>query len=204
MLKIGITGGIGSGKTVVAQLFELLGVPVYYADSAAKKLMDSNPGVKEKLINHFGPETYAGGKLDRAYLAGVVFNNPAQLKLLNSIVHPVVINDSVEWMNSQKKPMVMKEAAIFFESGSQVEMDYMIGIYAPRELRITRVLKRDNSSRQSILDRISKQMDEEEKMKRCDFVIFNDEQQLLIPQVLQLHQYLLKILENNHQNNVIS
>src|SRR4051794_2149935 len=142
MLKIGITGGIGSGKSVVAKLFELLGVPVYNADAAAKELMDASPGLKRLLLEHFGAEVYENNKLNRSWLAAKVFNNEDQLQVLNSIVHPLVINAGIEWINSHNVPMVMKEAAIFFESGSNTGMDYMIGVYAPQQLRIERVMAR--------------------------------------------------------------
>jgi dephospho-CoA kinase len=192
MLKVGITGGIGSGKSIVSKLFELLGVPVYNADHAAKLLMNNDPAIKEELVKYFGQETYSHGSLNRSYLASKVFNNPEKLKLLNSIVHPITINDADTWMNRQQHaPIVIKEAAIFFESGSNIDMDYMVGVYAPQSLRIQRVIARDNSNAEAIMDRMNSQMNEEEKMKRCDFIIYNDEQQLLIPQVLQLHKQLL-------------
>ena len=196
MLKVGITGGIGSGKSIVSKLFGMLGVPVYNADDAAKFLMNNDPRIREQLVKHFGQETYAGGLLNRAYLAARVFNDPEKLQLLNSIVHPVTINDAVLWMNKQHTPIVIKEAAIFFESGSNTGMDYMVGVYAPQPLRLQRVIARDNSSREAILDRMNRQMNEEEKMKLCDFVLYNDEQQLLIPQVLNLHQQLLALSKN--------
>lgn len=193
MLKVGITGGIGSGKSIVTKLFAMLGVPVYNADDAAKSLMNTDLFIKAELIKTFGEETYTNGLLNRPVLAAKVFNNPEQLKLLNSIVHPIVINDAFVWMNSQLYPIVIKEAAIFFESGSNRNMDYMIGVYAPKKLRLERVIKRDNSNSEAVLDRMNRQMDEEEKMKLCDFVLYNDEQQLLVPQVLKLHQQLLAL-----------
>jgi dephospho-CoA kinase len=196
MLKVGITGGIGSGKSIVATLFKLLGVPVYNADEAAKNLMNNNAQIKNALLQHFGPAVYENESLNRAWLSSRVFNDPAQLAKLNSIVHPVVIQDAVDWMNSQQSNLVIKEAAIFFESGSNTEMDYMVGVYAPQPLRLKRVQKRDNTNQEAILDRISRQMNEDEKMKLCDYVLYNDEQQLLIPQVIQLHQHLLALATN--------
>lgn len=193
MLKVGITGGIGSGKSIVAKLFELLGVPIYYADEAAKTLMNKNPLIKKQLIHHFGEQSYINGTLNRAWLAAKVFNHPEQLKLLNSIVHPIVINEGTIWMNSQSAPVVMKEAAIFFESGSNTAMDYMIGVYAPKALRIERVMKRDKIPEQDVIGRMSRQMDEEEKMKRCDYIIQNNEAQLIIPQVTELYKILLSL-----------
>lgn len=196
MLKVGITGGIGSGKTTVARLFQMFGVPVYFADDAAKSLMNSNQQIRNSLIEHFGEAVYENGMLNRARLAAMVFNKPERLALLNSIVHPVVIDDASSWLRKQTAPVVMKEAAIFFESGSHVEMDYMIGVYAPPSLRLQRVKKRDGSSEEEIAERMKRQMNEEEKMKRCDFVLQNDEESLLIPQVIQLYENLVALSHN--------
>jgi dephospho-CoA kinase len=193
MLKVGITGGIGSGKSLVAQLFTLLNVPVYYADDAAKQIMNTDEDVRKLLIKHFGDDTYIGSNLNRQWLATKVFNNPEQLQLLNSIVHPVVIKHANQWIQQQQTAIVIKEAAIFFESGSYKEMDVMIGVYAPKELRLERVARRDASNRVAIEERMSRQMNEEEKMKRCDFVISNNEESLLIPQVIELHNKLLQL-----------
>jgi dephospho-CoA kinase len=193
MLKVGITGGIGSGKTTVARLFQLLGVPVYYADDAAKELMNSNPDLRAALIKNFGDTVYENGLLNRARLAAMVFNKPGQLALLNSIVHPIVIEDASSWMKKQKASIVMKEAAIFFESGSHVEMDFIIGVYAPESLRLKRVMQRDGSDEKAVKDRMSRQMNEEEKMKRCDFILKNNEEELLIPQVITLYKKLVEL-----------
>lgn len=193
MLKVGITGGIGSGKTVVSKLFALLGVPVYYADDAAKVLMNTDPGIKASLVKHFGEETYQGNTLNRQWLAAKVFNDSAKLALLNSIVHPAVIAHASNWIKQQQSPLVMKEAAIFFESGSYVEMDYIIGVYAPKQMRLQRVMERDGSDPKAIEERMNRQMNEEEKMKRCDFVLNNDETSLLIPQVIELYKKLIQI-----------
>jgi dephospho-CoA kinase len=193
MLKVGITGGIGSGKTTVARLFQLLGVPVYYADDAAKELMNSDPDLRAALIKNFGDTVYENGLLNRARLAAMVFNKPGQLALLNSIVHPIVIEDASSWMKKQKASIVMKEAAIFFESGSHVEMDFIIGVYAPESLRLKRVMQRDGSDEKAVKDRMSRQMNEEEKMKRCDFILKNNEEELLIPQVITLYKKLVEL-----------
>ena len=190
MLKIGLTGGIGSGKSTVAKIFEMLGVPVYYADDAAKKLMQENEELKQLLQSAFGDETYVEGKLDTAYLSAQVFNNEARLKELNRIVHPIVIDYGRQWMQRQTTPYAVKEAALFFESGSQAGLDYMVGVYAPQPLRIHRTMQRQRISRQQVLERMDKQLNENIKMKLCDFVITNDEQQLVLPQVLQLHEQL--------------
>ncbi|HZK63375.1 MAG TPA: dephospho-CoA kinase [Puia sp.] len=191
MLKIGLTGGIGSGKTTVAQIFEVLGIPVYHADEAAKKLMNENPELKKGIISRFGAGAYPDGKLDRRYLAELVFSDPEKLSRLNEMVHPVTLHDADLWMRKQHSPYVVKEAAIIFEANLRSFYDFVIGVAAPESLRIERVMKRDRSTREKVLLRIRQQMDEEEKMRLCDFVIVNDEQQGILPQVLKIHELLL-------------
>jgi dephospho-CoA kinase len=199
MLKIGITGGIGSGKTTVAKVFEVLGIPVYNADLAAKRLMNEDAVLIEKIKQQFGADVYKNEKLDNKYLAQIVFSSEEKLDLLNSIVHPATINDANTWMlkhavsNGQSTPYTLKEAALLFESGAAELLDYVIGVTAPAPLRMQRVMQRDNSSREDVMARMNKQMDEEIKMKLCNFIITNDEQQLLIPQVLALHEKLLSL-----------
>jgi len=188
MLRIGITGGIGSGKSTVSKIFEVLGAPVYYADDASKRLMNEDEEVKEKLRSVFGEGVYANGTLNRQYLSSIVFNDPLKLALLNSIVHPATIKDAEDWMLKQTTPYAIKEAALIFESGSQEHLDKVIGVYAPAAVRIHRVMQRDNVTREEVLGRMSKQIDEDIKMRLCDYVIKNDEQELLIPQVLKLHE----------------
>lgn len=192
-LRIGLTGGIGSGKSTVARVFEVLGIPVYYADEEAKRIMNDDALLKEQIIQHFGPESYTNGILNRKHLAGVVFNNRAQLELLNSLVHPVTIRDSQQWMQRQTTPYAIKEAALIFESGSQSNLDYVIGVSAPDTLRIHRTMKRDHITREEVLVRMSKQIKQVIKMRLCDFVIVNDEQQAVIPQVTELHEKLLAL-----------
>ncbi|MBK8787238.1 MAG: dephospho-CoA kinase [Chitinophagaceae bacterium] len=196
MLKIGITGGIGSGKSTVANLFEVLGIPVYNADLAAKRLMNEDVALKEKIKQQFGDDVYKNEKLDNKYLAQIVFSSEEKLHLLNSIVHPATINDANAWMLQQSTPYTLKEAALLFESGAAELLDYVIGVTAPAPLRLQRVMQRDNSSREDVMARMNKQMDEEIKMKLCNFIITNDEQQLLIPQVLALHETLLLLAQN--------
>ncbi len=193
MLKIGLTGGIGSGKSTVAKIFQTLGVPVYDADTVAKKLMNESPILHKKLTEVFGEETYTNGVLNKTYLSSKVFGNEEELKKLNKIVHPIVIQAGEDWMNAQTTAYAIKEAAIFFESGSAGGLDYMIGVYAPKALRIQRSMQRDGSSREQVLTRMEQQLDEELKMKLCDFVIINDEQQMVLPQVLALHEKFLSI-----------
>lgn len=191
MLKIGLTGGIGSGKSTVAKVFETLGIPVYYADSAARHLMNSDPGLKEAILSEFGPEAYTDHQLNRSFLAARVFNDPQALDKLNRLVHPVTIRDAEEWMQKQNSPYTIKEAALLFESGANKGLDLVIGVSAPQPLRIKRVKERDGLSEEEVLKRISRQMNEAEKMSLCDEVILNNEQELVIPQVLALHQKFL-------------
>lgn len=190
-LRVGITGGIGSGKSTVSAIFESLGVPVYSADDAAKKLMNESAELKIALIRNFGEQIYREGILDRKYLAGLVFGNPEKLELLNSIVHPETLKDAEQWMQQQKTPYALKEAALIFESGAQEFLDFVIGVSAPQPLRILRIQKRDQVSREEVLSRIKNQLDEKIKMKLCDKVILNDDQQALLPQVIAVHEELL-------------
>ena len=191
MLRIGLTGGIGSGKSTVAKVFEVLGVPVYYADDAAKRMMNEDEELKEKIKQEFGESVYSDGKLNRKLLAGIVFNAPEKLNQLNALTHPATIADAERWMQSQTTPYCIKEAALIFESGAQEFLDYVIGVTAPAPLRIQRTMLRDGITREEVMARMDKQMDESIKMRLCDFVLINDEQQLLLPQVLELHEKLL-------------
>lgn len=190
-LKIGITGGIGCGKTTASKVFELLGVPVYYADAASKRLYQTDETLKQQMKHHFGEDIYNGSELNRAKLAALVFEKKEKLDLLNSLVHPPTIKDANDWLAAQSAPYVLKEAALLFESGSVASLDYVIGVFAPKHLRIKRVMDRDGLSHDEVLSRMDRQIDEEIKMKLCDFILLNNEQQLLIPQITKLHQKLL-------------
>jgi len=192
VLKVGLTGGIGSGKSTVAKIFELLNVPVYYADEASKRLYHTDQQLMADLKKHFGEDVYINDQLNRSKLAALVFNDPEKLDLLNSLVHPPTLRDAAEWMQRQTAPYVIKEAALLFESGSVAGLDYVIGVKAPRHIRIKRVMDRDGISREQVMNRLDKQLDEEIKMKLCDFIIDNSEQELIIPQVLKLHEKLLR------------
>ena len=191
MLKIGLTGGIGSGKSTVAKVFESLGVPVYKADDEAKKLMATDPQLINLIKKHFSEEVYKEGKLDKAYLASVVFNNKEKLNLLNSLVHPFTIEDGKSWMKRQQTSYAIKEAALIFESGSQGEFDFIVGVYAPEILRIHRTIQRDKTDKELVRLRMQNQIKEEIKMKLCDEVLINNEQELLVPQIIALHEKLL-------------
>lgn len=191
MLKVGITGGIGSGKSTVCQVFETLGIPVFYADLSARSVTETEPQVVAKIKELFGADIYTGNKLDRQKVAALVFADKALLQKLNDIIHPATIAYGKQWLEAQSTPYAIKEAAIFFESGSSKDMDIMIGVFAPVEVRIERIIDRDNTTREKVLDRMSQQMDEEEKMKLCDHIITNDGTTAIIPQVLALHEVLL-------------
>ncbi|QBQ40680.1 dephospho-CoA kinase [Sphingobacterium psychroaquaticum] len=192
-LKVGITGGIGSGKSYVAEIFKALGVPFYDADREAKDIMVTSDTVREDLKQAFGEAVYfADGQLNRAYLSSVVFGDERQLQRLNSIVHPAVIAHGEAWSNRQTYPYSLKEAALLFESGSYKKLDYTILVTAPEEERIARVMKRDNATREQVLARISKQLPDSEKREIADFIIVNDGVQPLLPQVLELHKRFLE------------
>ena len=193
MLRIGLTGGIGSGKSTVAKIFEVLGIPVYYADAAARRLMNENEELKKKIIDHFGKGSYADGQLNRPYISSLVFNDTEKLELLNSLTHPATILDADKWMLGLTTPYAIKEAALIFESGSAKHLDHVIGVSSPAPLRIQRIMQRDKITKEQVLQRMDGQMDEDKKMRLCDFIIINDEQQLVIPQVLKLHDKLLDI-----------
>jgi len=196
MLRIGITGGIGSGKTMVCRIFEVLGVPVYYADFHAKMLMESDVRIQKELIKLFGPSIIQEGKIDRAKLAGILFNNDNALRSVNTIVHPAVRKDFDRWgMEMAEHHYIIEEAAILFESGAYKLLDFNIAVSAPEDIRIKRVMIRDNTSREEVLSRISKQMTEHERNSLADAVIINDESELLIPQVLALHNKLIEMAD---------
>lgn len=191
-LKIGVTGGIGSGKSVVTRLFRLLNVPTYDADTAAKAIMTDSRAVRAQLVAGFGPAVYLpDGSLNRSWLSDRVFHDEKALKKLNSIVHPAVIQHGNEWAEAQSGPYSVKEAALLFESGSFQSLDYTILVSSPLELRIHRVMKRDGVSRQEIVARMDQQMPEEDKLKLANRVIYNDEKQSLITQVYNIHQQLI-------------
>jgi len=188
MLKIGLTGGIGSGKSTVAAIFAQLGIPVLQADVLAKNIMQHDVAVRDAIIHAFGEDAYILEKPNSVFIANIVFKDPDQLAVLNSIVHPATFNASNEWAAKQTAPYVIKEAALFFESGSAQGLDGIIGVSAPEHLRIHRVMKRDGLSREAVLNRINQQIDADLKMKLCDWVVKNDEQELLIPQIIRLHK----------------
>lgn len=194
MLKIGITGGMGSGKTTVCKIFENLGIPVYYADDRAKYLMNNDEQLRQKITSIFGSKAYQDdGFLNRKYISEVAFQQPEKLKMLNEAVHPAVAKDSSSWHHSQiDAPYTIKEAALLFESGSYKKLDKIITVVAPLETRINWILQRDQTTREAVLSRINNQSSDEKKIAQSDFVIHNDGSQSLIEQVLAIHAALKK------------
>jgi len=194
MLKIGLTGGIGSGKTYISDVFRELGIPVYHADAEAKRIMENDPAVGRLVQSLLGPDSYINGKLNRKYIGQVVFSDKKKLEALNSIVHPAVQQDFNKWsLSHSDQPYVVKEAAILFEAGGAEEMDHTIFVKAKIETRIARVVERDQVSEQMVRDRIDKQMDDLEKEKLADFVINNEIGSMILPQIVDLHNKFLKI-----------
>jgi len=193
-IRVGITGGIGAGKSLITKLFQVLGVPVYYADERAKYLMNISPELRRGIIRLFGTKAYGpDGRINRPYLAKKAFSDPDKLKALEALVHPVVFQDTESWEEKHKNvPYTLREAALLFESGNYKKLDKIITVTAPEEIRIQRILQRDKVPREAVLARIRRQWPEEEKVKRSDFVIVNDNKHLLIPQVLAIHEQLLK------------
>ncbi len=194
-LRVGVTGGIGSGKSTVCRMMETLGIPVYDADTWAKWLIEHDEQTKKGVIAIFGPEAYDNaGIYQRKWISGIVFQDAEKLQALNALVHPAVERHSTAWHEEQARlgmPYTVKEAALMIESGSYRHLDFMIVVTAPEHLRVQRVVQRDHLTEAQVLARISKQMPEAEKVKLADFVIYNDEQQMLIPQVWEAHKTIL-------------
>lgn len=192
MIKIGITGGIGSGKTIVTQIFNILGVPIYNSDLEARKLMMEDVALKADIKHHFGEDAYLEtGNLNRKYLSDLVFNNTEKLQLLNSVVHPAVFKHFQNWCSLQKAPYLLKEAALLFETDFYKQNDFNILVSSPLEMRIKNVMARDQCSREKVLTIINKQMPENDKEELADFIIHNNEKNFLINQVLALHDCFL-------------
>lgn len=187
MIKLGITGGIGSGKSTVTEIFSLCGVPVYIADIESKKLVNTSPVIRQKLTNIFGEELYKNNVLNKALLASLIFSNKDNLNTVNTIIHPEVEKDFEEWVyKHQNLDLIVHEAAILFESGFNKFMDKTITVYTPIETRIQRAMTRDHTTREKIQERMLNQIPDEEKIKLSDFVIVNDGTQSLIEQVINI------------------
>ena len=193
MIKIGITGGIGSGKSTVCKAFELLGVPVYYSDEEAKKILETDTIIIKSVLKLFGNEVLNDQQvLDRKKIAAIVFKDKQKLDQLNAIIHPAVALHFENWLKQYSScNYILKETAILFESGAYKQVDKVIAIVAPIELRISRAIQRDKISREQVEQRMKAQISDEEKIKRSQFVIHNDEQQLVIPQVIAIHEQFM-------------
>lgn len=193
MLKVGITGGIGSGKTTVCKIFEVLGIPVFYADNAAKTVMSSDQVLISDIKQTFGDRAYSeSGQLNRKYLADIVFKDAEELEKLNALVHPAVFRAFETWLKDHKDAQyVIKEAALLFESGSFKLCNYTILVKSPTELKIQRVMQRDGVEESKVRLRMNKQFSDDKKEAMADFFVNNNEKELLVPQVLSLHQKFL-------------
>lgn len=194
MKVVGLTGGIGSGKTTILKCFESLDVPVYIADDEAKALMNRSKVIKRKLIQLFGESAYKEQKLNRPYLASKIFSDKTLLSKMNAIVHPKVASHFKRWLKKQDASYVIKEAAIIFENNLENQYDYIITVIADKDLRIKRVMQRDNASKEKIQSIINNQLSDDEKVKRSDFVIVNNDLETAKAQAKDIHQQLLRLL----------
>lgn len=197
-LKIGVTGGIGSGKSLVCKIFSILGIPVYDADNRAKVLMVQDQNIVESIKSHFGDQAFlADGNLNRAFLANHLFQSKERLGIMNGIVHPVVALDFEKWSkNHENKPYLIKEAALLIASGSYKQLDYLIAVTAPVDIRIARVLSRDpHRTKKNINEIILSQLSDEENIDKSEFIIVNDNQSLLIPKALKIHEFLISSVQ---------
>jgi dephospho-CoA kinase len=195
-MKLGITGGIGSGKTSVCKVFNALGIPVFYADSEARKIMNDDERIKVEINRLVGKEIYIDGKLDRQELASLIFGNPGLLKGVNSLVHPAVFDYFEEWADNQYAPYVIMEAAILFESGGSKLVDRVATVFAPVEERIARVTRRNLLTREQVMERIKNQMDDESRIKLSDYTINNSENEMIIPSILKIHEDIIDHLNS--------
>jgi dephospho-CoA kinase len=197
VMKIGVTGGIGSGKSTVCRIFNVLGVPFFSADDEAKKIMNSDKEIMEKVKTIAGRDVYSSGSLDRAELAGIIFNNVSLLEEINRLVHPAVFGKFKSWSESAAGKYVILDAAILFESIAAGMVDKTITVIAPVEERIERVVRRSNLSREEVLDRIKNQIDDETRISLSDYVIYNSEHEMIIPEVLKIHGDILALTKTN-------
>lgn len=186
-LAVGLTGGIGSGKTTAARMLEVLGAPIFYSDTEGKRILDADPAVRNAVGSAFGVELYASGTVDRKALAAIVFNDKEALARLNAIVHPAVRAAFAAWRAQQNAPYVVNEAAVMIESGTYRNMDRLVVVTAPETLRVQRVMQRDGVEREQVLARMRNQMDDAERLSYAQHVLVNDDTRLLTPQVLALH-----------------
>jgi dephospho-CoA kinase len=194
-IKLGITGGIGSGKTSVCKVFNVLGIPFFSADPEAREIMDNDKSIIHRINSITGRDMYTNGSLDRMTLANLIFNNNSLLEKVNSLVHPIVFDHFRKWENDQDAPYVIFEAAILFESGASKLVDRIATVVAPVEERIERIIHRNNLSREQIMERIRNQMDDDSRIKLSDYVIYNSENDMILQAILKIHEDLLKFIK---------
>jgi dephospho-CoA kinase len=200
MMKIGITGGIGSGKSTVCKVFNVLGVPIYNADENARRLMAEDESLVKKIKNLLGEDVYRNGRPDRTKIASLVFSNREKLEQLNALVHPVVGRDFLRWADSYKNhAYIIKEAAILFESGADKGLDAVIFVSAPKSLRVQRIIQRDGVTEEQVKQRMKNQWPETKKKERARFTLVNDEKKMLLPQVIRLHNKLIGMSKNKEE-----
>jgi dephospho-CoA kinase len=197
-MKLGITGGIGSGKTTVCRVFNVLGIPFFSSDADARKIMDSDDKIIEKVKTIAGKDVYSSGCLDRMELARLIFNNENLLKEINAVVHPIVFEHFKSWVKSVSTPYVIMEAAILFESGASELVDRTVTVVAPVEERIERIVRGNSLTREQVLDRIKNQMEDKEKIRLSDYVIYNSEHEMIIPSILKIHEDILSLTKTSN------
>lgn len=191
--RLGVTGGIGSGKTTVCRIFRVLGVPVFMADEVARSLMNSDIDIARGISNIAEKDLYSGGELDRRELARLIFNQPDLLRKVNAVVHPAVLRNFEEWTSSQEVPYVIMEAAVLFESNADKTVDRVVSVSAPVEERISRVMGRSGMTRMEVLDRINNQLEDEEREEQSYYVINNADNEMIIPEILKIHDDMLRL-----------
>jgi dephospho-CoA kinase len=192
--KLGVTGGIGSGKTTVCRVFNVLGVPVFSADAEARDVMDIDTGIMLRINTIAGKNLYENGSLDRTELARLIFNNERLLEKVNALVHPIVFSHFMEWEKKQDTPYVVMEAAILFESGAYKIVDRILTVVAPMEERVNRVIHRSNLTKEQVVERMRNQMDDNQRIERSDYVINNSENDMIIPEILRIHEDIMKFV----------
>jgi len=193
--RLGVTGGIGSGKTTVCRIFRVLGVPVFVADAAAREVMNNDPGIRDRINSIAGEDLYSGGELDRMELARLIFNRPEMLKSVNAAVHPVVLQIFSKWADESDAPYVIMEAAVLFESKADTFVDRVVAISAPVEERIARVMGRNELSREQVIERINNQLEDDEREEQSHYVINNADNEMIIPEILKIHEDMLRLAE---------
>jgi len=195
IFRLGVTGGIGSGKSTVCKVFNVLGIPVFSADDEGHTVMETDTGLKNDLNRLIGEDLYATGELNRKKLASIIFNDDSLLERVNSLVHPRVYARYQLWCKQQRASYIIFEAAILFEAGAEDHVDKILAVLAPLEERINRVMSRNRMTREQVMERVNKQIKEEEMIKRSDYYINNSENTMIIPEVMKIHNSILKYLE---------